>query len=79
VHSDGLRPGLGAIGRLFGPAHLGGGDGLALVAELHHVPGGVVGERIIEGGDEAIGIEGERDAGRHNARGELCRPLLESA
>jgi hypothetical protein len=40
---------------------------------LHHVPRGVVGERSIQGGDEAVGIE---VAGRHYARSE---PLLESA
>jgi hypothetical protein len=68
VHSDILRPGLRSIGRLLGPADLGGGDGLAVLAELHHIPGRVVGERSIQGGDEAVGIEGERDAGGHNAQ-----------
>ena len=62
VHPNGLRPGLRPVGRLLGPADLGGAYGLAVLAELHHIAGGVVGEGSVQGGDEAIGVEGERDA-----------------
>ena len=54
-------------------------DGLAVLAELHHIAGGVVGERSVQGGDEAIGVEGERDAKGRFPRREPGRPLFQPA
>jgi len=48
--------------------------GLSCLVELHHIPGGVVGECGIQGGDEAVGSKRERDAGRHDA--EFSKPAL---
>src|SRR5262249_44116999 len=69
--ADILRPGLRPVGGLLSPTHLGGGNGLAMLPELHHVAGGAAGERSVQGGDEAIGVERERDAGWLVAGGEL--------
>ena len=50
-----------------------------MLAELHHVAGGVVGEGSAQGGDEAIGVEGERDAKGRFPRREPGRPLFQPA
>jgi hypothetical protein len=44
--------------------------------ELHHIASGVVGEGGIQSGDEAISVEGERDAKGRFPRREPGRPIF---
>ena len=50
-----------------------------MLAQLHHVTGGAGGKGGVQGGDEAVGVEGQRDAGGLFAQGELRRPLFQPA